>query len=199
MHRHSSAGSPREAEALAVQGEILCDRPFDDLRAEGEAADQSLKAHQQRACAQGCELSNRMVSHDKKKRYFEQLVRSIGGSNTELLEQLCKQAAESLERPWQPHFRVDGDEHVLGGVDVNCLVLVKRQRRYICASSSGGQKGPPCLDLVSLVQRTVENGHERLVADVWPKQGGVLVVLLQKVLMVVAVEQDEGLACGEVS
>jgi len=38
--------------------------------------------------------------------HLEQLVGAVGRADAQLLQQLDQQAAEALERPWQPHLRI---------------------------------------------------------------------------------------------
>jgi len=68
-----------------------------------------------------------------------QLVRPVRRSDAQLLQQLNNQPAEALERARQPHFGVDLDQHVFGGVDVEGL------------------------ELAGLVEGAVQDHHKRLV------------------------------------
>ena len=74
------------------------------------------------------------------------------------------QSAESAEGSGYPEMRVYLYENVLGGVYVHLQ--------------------HPCP-----VEWTVQQHHETLVGDVWPRRGNVATVLRQLLLMIIAVQQ----------
>lgn len=67
------------------------------------------------------------VGSVEQQEHLEQLVRTIGGSYAQLLQQLHHQATEALECPGQPHLRVDLYQNVLVGVYVQTLHHMGRQ------------------------------------------------------------------------
>ena len=68
-----------------------------------------------------------MVGYAEQQKHLEQLVRTIGGSYAQLLQQLHHQATEALECPGQPHLRVDLYQDVLVGVYIKTLHCMVRQ------------------------------------------------------------------------
>lgn len=63
----------------------------------------------------------------EQQKHLEQLVRTIGGSYAQLLQQLHHQATEAFECPGQSYLRVDLYQNILVGVYIQTLHHMARQ------------------------------------------------------------------------
>lgn len=136
-------------------------------------------------------------------------VGSIGRADGQLLKQLRHQSREAAEGPRQTDIRVDLDEDVLLRVHVQRLempgLVLRGQQSALVGGSAVDTEASqkrlaerlcPCLPSTQCTrgeegahQGRVENGEKRLMTNIGAVVRGVLAVLCQKGVVVIAVEQ----------